>query len=153
LSIKEDIKAKGFQSEQEKAFVNLIFTAAHFESLFLQLVKAYDISSPQYNVLRILRGQHPDTMLGGDLQSRMLHNKSNSTRLVDKLVDKGLVDRTKNPEDKRQMLMSITTSGLALLSELDVKVVDFDQKIMNLPQAQLIMLNNLLDDLRSSSLI
>ena len=151
MSLKKDIKAKGFQSEHEKTFVNLIFTAAHFESKFLQFIKEYDISPPQYNVLRILRGQHPKAMLGGELQERLLHNMSNSTRLVDRLVEKDLVARVKNPEDKRQMMISISQSGLKLLKTLDAEVIEFDEKMMNLPEGQLMVLNNLLDALRYSS--
>jgi DNA-binding MarR family transcriptional regulator len=71
-------------------------------------------------------------MLGGELQDRLLHNTSNSTRLVDRLLDKGLVNRQKNPEDKRQMMISITQSGLKLFKNLDVAVIEFDKKMMNL---------------------
>jgi DNA-binding MarR family transcriptional regulator len=117
----------------------------------MQFIKGYEISPPQYNVLRILRGQHPKVMLGGELQDRLLHNMSNSTRLVDRLLDKGLVNRQKNPEDKRQMMISITQCGLKLLKDLDVAVLEFDEKMMNLPEGQLMVLNNLLDDLRRSS--
>ena len=151
MSIKKDIQTKGFHSEQEKAFVNLIPTAAHFESLFTHFIKDFGLSPQQYNVLRILRGQSPNAILGGELQKRMLHNMSNATRLVDKLVEKGLVDRSKNSNDKRQILVSINKQGLKLLAKLDNEVVNFDEKIMNLPEAQLMVLNLLLDDLRASS--
>ena len=151
MSIKKDIQTKGFHSEQEKAFVNLIHTAAHFESLFTHFIKDFGLSPQQYNVLRILRGQSPNAILGGELQKRMLHNMSNATRLVDKLVEKGLVDRSKNSNDKRQILVSINKQGLKLLAKLDNEVVNFDEKIMNLPEAQLMVLNLLLDDLRASS--
>lgn len=153
MGLKDDIKAKGFQSEHEKSFVNLIFTAAHFESLFSHFLKEYEISPPQYNVLRILRGQYPNVMLSGHLQNRLLHNMSNSTRLVDKLVDKGFVNREKNPKDKRQILISITQNGLDLLSQLDPKILEFDEKVMNLPEPQLMVLNKLLDDLRAASMV
>jgi DNA-binding MarR family transcriptional regulator len=131
--------------------VNLIHTAAHFESLFSHFIKDFGLSPQQYNVLRILRGQSPNAILGGELQKRMLHNMSNATRLVDKLVEKGLVDRSKNSNDKRQILVSINKQGLKLLAKLDNEVVNFDEKIMNLPEAQLMVLNLLLDDLRASS--
>lgn len=151
LSIKKDIKTKGFKSEHEKAFVNLIYTAAYFESRFTQFIKSHDITAPQYNALRILRGQHPNKMLGGALQNSLLHKMSNATRIVDRLIEKGFVEREKNPEDLRQMFISITHSGLKLLSELDQKVFDFDREAMNLPEPQLMILNKLLDDLRESA--
>jgi len=151
LSIKKDIQTKGFHSDQEKAFVNLIHTAAHFESLFNNFIKDFGLSPQQYNVLRILRGQYPNTILGGDLQKRMIHKTSNATRLVDKLLEKGLVIREKNSDDKRQILVSINQQGLKFLAKLDAEVLTFDKKIMNLPEGQLMVLNLLLDDLRQAS--
>ena len=141
---------KGFFSEQEKTFVNLIHTAAYFESEFSQFIKDFGLSPQQYNVLRILRGQSPNPILGGDLQKRMLHKMSNATRIVDKLVEKGFADRSKSNKDKRQILVSITKDGLDLLNVLDEEVFNFNSNIMNLPEAQLMFLNLLLDNLRNA---
>jgi len=151
MSLKNDIQTKGFKSEQEKTFVNLIHTAAYFESKFIQFIKEFDLSPQQYNVLRILRGQHPNAILSGKIQKLMLHKMSNATRLLDKLVEKGFVDRIKNKDDKRQVLISITKPGLDILYHLDEGVANFDDKIMNLSEVQLMDLNLLLDELRSSS--
>ena len=81
----------------------------------------------------------------------MHHKMSNATRLVDKLIEKGFVIREKDKDDKRKILVSITNSGLTLLSKLDEEVFKFDQKIFNLTEAQLMVLNLLLDDLRSAT--
>ena len=151
MSLKKEILTKGFFSEEEKTFVNLIHTAAYFESEFSHFIKEFGLSPQQYNVLRILRGQSPNAILGGDLQKRMLHKMSNATRLVDKLEEKGFVDRIKNENDQLQMLVSITKLGLDLLSNLDEGVVSFNDKIIKLPKAKLIELNLLLDELRSTS--
>jgi DNA-binding MarR family transcriptional regulator len=150
MSIKNDIQTKGFISEQEKTYVNLVHTAAFFESKFNQFIKDFGISPQQYNLLRILRGQSPNSILCGDLQERMIHKMSNATRLVDKLEEKDLVVRIKSKEDKRQMLVSINQNGLSLLSKLDTHVADFNLKFMNLPEAQLMVLNLLLDDLKAA---
>jgi len=141
---------KGFFSEQEKTFVNLIHTAAYFESEFSQFIKDFGLSPQQYNVLRILRGQSPNPILGGDLQKRMLHKMSNATRIVDKLVEKGFADRIKSDEDKRQILVSITKPGFDLMNVLDEEVFNFNSKVINLPEAQLMVLNILLDNLRTA---
>ena len=150
MSLKNDIHTKQFKSEQEKTFVNLIHTAAYFESKFNQFIKEFGLSPQQYNVLRILRGQFPAPILSGDLQKLMLHRMSNATRLVDKLVEKGFVDRVKKEDDKRKYLVSITNPGLDILHQLDEGVSDFDDKIMNLSEVQLMDLNLLLNKLRSS---
>ena len=150
MSLKKEILTKGFFSEEEKTFVNLIHTAAYFESEFSHFIKEFGLSPQQYNVLRILRGQSPNAILGGDLQKRMLHKMSNATRIVDKLVEKGFADRSKSNKDKRQILVSITKDGLDLLNVLDEEVFNFNSNIMNLPEAQLMFLNLLLDNLRNA---
>ena len=150
MSLKKEILTKGFFSEQEKTFVNLIHTAAYFESEFSQFIKDFGLSPQQYNVLRILRGQSPNPILGGDLQKRMLHKMSNATRIVDKLVEKGFADRIKSDEDKRQILVSITKPGFDLMNVLDEEVFNFNSKVINLPEAQLMVLNILLDNLRTA---
>ena len=151
MTIKRDIQTKGFHSEQEKTTVNLIHTAAVFESKFNQFIKQFGLSSQQYNALRILRGQAPNAILSGELQNRMLHKTSNATRLVDKLIEKGFVDRVKNKDDQRKILVSITDQGLKFLSKLDAEVSVFNQEAIKLPEAQLMVLNLLLDDLRAAS--
>ena len=101
LSLKKDIQSKGFHSEQEKLSVNLILTAAYFESKFTHFIKDFGVSPQQYNVLRILRGQVPNSIASGELQSRMLHKMSNTRRLGDKFVEKGFVSRAKDKVAKR----------------------------------------------------
>lgn len=150
MSLKDDIQAKGFHSEQEKSFVNLIYTAAFFEANFNKFIKPFGVSSQQYNVLRILRGQFPNSMSSGDLHSRMIHKMSNASRLVDKLVDKGYVIRVVNVNDKRNILVSITDLGLRLVTDLDKEVAAFQKTSIDLPSAKLKDLNLILDELRSS---
>lgn len=150
MSLKDDIQAKGFHSEQEKSFVNLIYTAALFEANFNKFIKPFGLSSQQYNVLRILRGQFPNSMSSGDLHSRMIHKMSNASRLVDKLVEKGYVIRVVNANDKRNILVSITDLGLRLVTDLDKEVAAFQKTSIDLPSAKLKDLNLILDELRSS---
>ena len=150
MSLKDDIQAKGFHSEQEKSFVNLIYTAALFEANFNKFIKPFGLSSQQYNVLRILRGQFPNSMSSGDLHSRMIHKMSNASRLVDKLVKKGYVIRVVNANDKRNILVSITDLGLRLVTDLDKEVAAFQKTSIDLPSAKLKDLNLILDELRSS---
>ncbi|MDB2442741.1 MarR family transcriptional regulator [Flavobacteriales bacterium] len=150
MSLKDDIQAKGFHSEQEKSFVNLIYTAALFEANFNKFIKPFGVSSQQYNVLRILRGQFPNSISSGDLHSRMIHKMSNASRLVDKLVEKGYVIRVVNANDKRNILVSITDLGLRLVIDLDKEVAAFQKTSIDLPSSKLKDLNLILDELRSS---
>lgn len=150
MSLKDDIQAKGFHSEQEKSFVNLIYTAALFEANFNTFIKSFGLSSHQYNVLRILRGQFPNSMSSGDLHNRMIHKMSNASRLVDKLVAKGYVIRVVNVNDKRNILVSITDLGLRFVTDLDNEVAAFQKTFIDLPSSKLKDLNLILDELRSS---
>ncbi len=150
MSLKDDIQSKGFHSEQEKSFVNLIYTAALFEANFNKFIKPFGLSSQQYNVLRILRGQFPNSMSSGDLHSRMIHKMSNASRLEDKLVEKGYVIRVVNANDKRNILVSITDLGLRFVTDLDKEVAAFQKKSIDLPSSKLKDLNLILDELRSS---
>lgn len=150
MSLKEDIQAKGFHSEQEKSFVNLIYTAALFEANFNKFIKPFGLSSQQYNVLRILRGQFPNSMSSGDLHRRMIHKMSNASRLVNKLVEKGYVIRVVNANDKRNILVSITDLGLRFVTDLDKEVAAFQKTFIDLPSSKLKDLNLILDELRSS---
>ncbi len=81
--------------------------------------KPYGISPQQFNVLRILRGQSPKAVSANLIASRMIDRKSNVSRLIDKLLLKGLVTRVENPDDRRAIQVSITTKGLHLLAKLD----------------------------------
>ena len=151
MSLEDDINAKGFPSMEEKTYVNLIFTAFQLESRFNQFIKSYELSTEQYKVLRTLRGQYPEQILSGDIQAHMLKAMSNSTRLVDKLVEKNLVVRTANQDDKRQIMVRITQQGLDLLISLDLKVANLFKDMIKSDKAHLIQLNGLLDEIRDLS--
>lgn len=148
MSLQEDIKASSFPSLEEQTFVNLLYTTSLLEGKFNQFIKTFDLSTEQYKVLRILRGQYPNWILSGDLQSLMLRTMSNSTRLVDKLVEKDLVMRKKNKEDKRQITVCITKGGLDLLKTLDDKIANLFKDLIKSDPTRLEHLNELLDELR-----
>lgn len=151
MDIKEEIKAKKFNSTNEEVFVNLIYTAAQLEIKLVHLLKSYGISPAQYNALRVLRGEYPNSMLSGLLQERMLHKNSNATRLISRLIDKSYVVRQRNTSDKRKVYISITAEGLSFLNKLDLVVTDFEQQAINLPYEKLKQLSELLDEVRESS--
>ncbi len=117
---------------------------------FNEILKPYEISSEQFNVLRILRGQKgvPSNMFA--IQERMIAKTSNTTRLVDKLLLKEFVTREICPDNRRKMEISITKKGLALLNELDPKVLEHEHFFANhLSNEELIQLNFLLEKYRT----
>src|SRR5690606_4382599 len=99
-----------------KSAINIMVLGGRFRREINDLLKTYDISEPQFNVLRILRGQNGSPVNLKDVQQRMVHRTSNTTRLVDKLIEKNLVERVIPKENRRIVEISITKKGLGLLA-------------------------------------
>lgn len=118
-TIEEAIKQKRFKSPAHRLLVNVLFTASYLNTLHLQRLRPYDISVQQFNMLRILRGQSPKAISVNELIDRMLDKSSNASRLVEKLRQKGFVERNECPADRRRVDVRITQSGLDLLDKLD----------------------------------
>ncbi|MFN5879615.1 MAG: MarR family winged helix-turn-helix transcriptional regulator [Flavobacteriales bacterium] len=114
----EDAIHSTFSSPQLKAIVNIRYTSnflGHYQNSFMV---QYDLSMPQFNILRILRGAKGDINVN-KVKERMIEKSPNTTRLMDKLIDKGLIERTRCAEDRRVVYVKITKHGLDLLSEID----------------------------------
>ncbi len=147
MGLEEEIKQKEFKSKQQRAYLNLIFTACHLNLEQTRFFKPYQLSTQQYNVLRILRGQNGKPITIGLIQERMLDVQSNASRLIDKLEEKKLVLRVACPKDKRQMDITITVNGLEILKELDDKLNNKESSI-SLTDTEADLLNDLLNKIR-----
>jgi DNA-binding MarR family transcriptional regulator len=108
-----------FSSSQQRAFILLLFTATKIEDYLNQLLKTQGLTHPQYNVMRILRGQKGNPMMASHLSSRMIHGQSNVTRLLDKLQEKGWVTRQHCTKDRRALWVTPTSEGLSKLEQVD----------------------------------
>ncbi|HEX8708972.1 MAG TPA: MarR family transcriptional regulator [Pyrinomonadaceae bacterium] len=108
-----------FSSPVEEAMLNLMVTADHFRSRLDRVCSRFGLTHGQYNVLRILRGAHPEGHPRCEIAARMLEKAPDVTRLVDRLEAQGLVERERSEEDRRLSLTRITKKGLALLAEMD----------------------------------
>jgi len=102
--------------------LNLFVAAAHVRRRVEDVCEKYELQFSHHNVLRILRGVHPDGYPRREIVERMLDSSPDVTRLIDKLVDRGLVRRSKSPEDRRVTMHTITDKGLALLDEMDPEI-------------------------------
>ncbi|WP_317046430.1 MarR family winged helix-turn-helix transcriptional regulator [Pukyongia salina] len=134
-----------------KSVINMMYTSRYIEDAVMAILKPYDLTIQQYNVLRILRGQKGKPANLCTIQERMIDKSSNTTRLVDKLIKKGWVKRSICEENRRKVEIIITTKGLEILKELDPLTEENNEKILkNLSEEQLVTLNNLLDTLRTT---
>lgn len=151
MKIEEAIQQKRFISEYQKASLNILFTSAWINQTNTAILKPYGLTGQQFNVLRILRGQHPKPATVKLLTERMIDKMSNASRLVDKLLAKGLVERITSTTDRRRVDVNITEQGLALLQEASADIEEglglFER---NLSVDEAIELNRLLDKLRTA---
>jgi DNA-binding MarR family transcriptional regulator len=148
MALEDDVKQTKFSSEQQKAGINILFTGSWLYNINAAFLKKYDLTPEQFNVLRILRGQHPNKMMLADITCRMIDKNSNATRLVEKLRQKGMVKREICEDNRRQVDISITDKGLTLLKSID-DAPEWGETLKRITKAEAQELNRILDKLRS----
>lgn len=150
MKIEEVIKSTMPMDNSKKIILNVLFTQNVITDNFNELLKPYEISGEQYNVLRILRGQKGNPANMSMIQERMVARTSNTTRLVDKLLLKELVTRKVCPENRRKIEVLITQKGLDVLKEIDPKLIEHEQSFSKkLNSEELEQLNHLLEKYRN----
>ncbi len=149
MKIEDEIKGR-FRNEYHKGIINLTYTVNQLSYQLRQSLKEHGISEPQYNVLRVLRGCRSEGPISINfLKERMLDKSSDVSRIIDNLLEKGLVERKENSIDRRLKEIDITEKGLALISDMlqcDKKV---DMLLGKLTAEEVDELNRLLDKIRS----
>jgi DNA-binding MarR family transcriptional regulator len=148
MKLEDEISQKKFRNEYHKAAVNLLFTFSWLRSYQEKIFKPRGITGQQFNILRILRGQHPKPANIKLIRERMLDRMSDCSRIVEKLRAKGLIERNICPADRRHVDVIITKKGLDLLSKLDLINEESDKFLSNLDEKEISQLNRLLDKLR-----
>jgi DNA-binding MarR family transcriptional regulator len=152
MSIEKDIKQqKPFKSPYQKLVVNILYTNNWMNSDHMNILKPFDLTAQQYNVLRILRGQYPNPITVNAIIERMLDKMSNASRLVDKLLLKDYVTRCDNKDDRRACDVRITQKGLDVLKEIDVLQESWETSFSSLTPEEAETLSGLLDKLRGSN--
>lgn len=148
MTIEEEIKQSKFRSVQQKAILNILFTSNWIQNKQKEFFEPFGITGQQYNILRILRGQHPNRISGAEIKNRMLDKNSDVSRLLDRLIGKNLVSKSQCPNDKRASDIAISKEGLGLLEKLDATINNLDIKINSLTIEEANLLNALLDKSR-----
>ncbi len=149
MRIEEIIKSNVTLSDSKKIILNVMYAHNVIGDKFSEILKPHDLSSEQYNVLRILRGQKGSPANMCVIQERMIAKNSNTTRLIDKLLLKDLVTREVCPDNRRKIEVQITQKGLDLLNYLDPMVIEHENYFSsNLNQEEVVLLNDLLEKYR-----
>jgi len=149
LKIEEEIKQSKFKNEYQKLQINVLFTASWLNQQTTQLLKPYKISWQQFNILRILRGRHPEPATVKVLASRMIDKTSNASRLVEKLRQKGYVERNECQEDRRRVDIVLTDLGLQIVNEASVTMEnDMELKLAQITEEEAKLATDILDRMR-----
>lgn len=149
MSLEKEIKqTRPFSSKKEKAIVNIIYTNNWIFLNYSKNLKKYDISNQQYNVLRILNGQNGKPITINEIIERMLDKMSNASRLVDKLLAKGLVSREQRQGNRRACDVILTEKGKSFLEEVKTDMNLNEDKMSPLTDEEFDTLNELLDKMR-----
>jgi MarR family 2-MHQ and catechol resistance regulon transcriptional repressor len=149
MGIDKDIHQNKFRNERHRAIVNLLFTYGWTVERLKQFVSEEGITHQQFNILRILRGNHPTPLSTLTIRERMIDKMSDTSRIVDRLLSKGMVKKVICKKDRRLVDVSITDKGLKLLEKLDKRQDEMDEILSNLSEKEATTLSKLLDKIRS----
>ncbi|MCM8567971.1 MarR family transcriptional regulator [Gramella jeungdoensis] len=150
MKIEELLKTKDKMPESRKLVLNIIVTANYITEKIAEALKPFGVSNQQFNVLRILRGQKGKPANLSTIQERMVSKMSNTTRLVDKLVDKNYCERIVCPSNRRKVEIRITEGGLELLHKIDPVIDEVENDIAKkINEKEILSLNTNLNELRS----
>jgi MarR family 2-MHQ and catechol resistance regulon transcriptional repressor len=150
MGIDQDIHQAKFRNEYQKASVNLLYTYGWITERTKELFATEDITPQQFNILRILRGSHPQPLSTLQIRERMLDKMSDTSRIVDRLISKGLVKKATCKSDRRLVDVMITEKGKKLLERLDERQDELDSIIGNLSVKEAVTLSDLLDKICGS---
>ncbi len=149
MKIEEEIKQNKFQTPYHKAVVNLIYTAHWLEGQHQKFLTDYGITGQQFNILRILKGQHPQSISATEIKQRMLDRNSDVSRLLNRLEKKNLITKKGCESDKRATDIFISEEGIKLLDMVNKEQKTLDH-VLNLNEEEALGLSDLLDKARGT---
>jgi MarR family 2-MHQ and catechol resistance regulon transcriptional repressor len=148
MSIEKDINQGRFANEYHKASVNLLFTYNWLMEKVKEICALENLTPQQFNILRILRGSYPEPLSTMQIRQRMLDKMSDTSRIVDRLIVKGLVKKNISQKDKRLVAVLITPEGRQVLEKMDIQQSRLDNILDNLSAKEASILSDLLDKIR-----
>jgi DNA-binding MarR family transcriptional regulator len=119
MKLEHELKHTKPMEPLQRALLNVLFTASWLDCSINRMLRPYGLTNPQYNILRILRGSHPTGLSVLDIKSRMIDRSSNVSRLVEKLRERGLVERIVHTDDRRMVIVTISEMGGKMLHDIE----------------------------------
>lgn len=150
MGIDKDIHQQKFRNEYQKAVINLIYTYNWMREKTACILENEEITPQQFNILRILRGSYPQPLSTLQIRERMLDKMSDTSRIVDRLLAKELVEKVTCKADRRLVDITISEKGKKLLERLDEKQDEMDGVLKNLTKKEATTLSDLLDKIRTA---
>ena len=148
MRLEEELKQrKPFRDERSKLIVNTIYTGLWFNGMLLDTLKKFNINDQHYNILRILRGRHPEPALTMEIKEVLVNKRGDLTRQLEKLVNLGFIEREINSDCKTQIFSYITKKGLQTLDEIH-KIHDYKDTYSTITEEEAKLANDILDQLR-----
>ncbi|HEX8279140.1 MAG TPA: MarR family transcriptional regulator [Segetibacter sp.] len=148
MKLEDVLKTGKFSSESQKAGLNIMYTAWWLKTLISRELKIFGLTAEQFNVLRILKGKHPEKMCVKDIAGRMIERNSNVPRIIDRLVAKKYADRSNSEIDKRETVIALTDDGIDILQNASKKVNDLFSRAFSIKEEEARQLNDLLESVR-----
>ncbi|MGV3594792.1 MAG: MarR family winged helix-turn-helix transcriptional regulator [Sediminibacterium sp.] len=148
MKLEQAIQSTRFKNEVHKAGLNILYTAWWLKTVMSRELKEFGLTHEQYNVLRILKGKHPELICVKDIACRMIEKNSNVPRIIDRLEIKKLVKRATSEADKRETVISLTQSGIAVLEASTQRVNAIFDEVMVINEAEAASINQLLERVR-----
>jgi DNA-binding MarR family transcriptional regulator len=149
MSFEDDIKQSKKISEHQKGVANLVLTYNEVIGKLEAFLEKYDLTLPQFNILRILRGQYPSPSTNNLIKERIIHRNSDVTRIIDRMITKGLVERSGCCDDRRKVDIIISQEGLRILEEIDSNIDIMEAILSGLEPKEIVEFNRLLDKIRT----
>jgi DNA-binding MarR family transcriptional regulator len=135
MSIRSRLEQRAFSGESDQAVVSVLVAAEHLNEQVSAVISGHGITADQYNVLRILRGVHPEGHPRHEIARRMIHPAPDATRMLDRLLRRKLITRVRDPRDARLSVARITPAGLALLKRMDPEVDEVQRRATSMLSA------------------
>jgi len=150
MKLEQAIQSTKFKSEVQKATLNILYTAWWLKTIMSKELKEFGLTHEQYNVLRILKGKHPEQMCVKDIGCRMMEKSSNVPRIIDRLEIKKLVKRSTSEADKRETVITITPAGINILAASTALIEKVYTTYVTISETEAASISSLLEKVRES---
>ena len=152
MKLEQAIKSNIFKDEIHKAALNILYTSWWLKTLMSKELKEYGLTHEQYNVLRILKGRHPEQMCVKEIATRMIEKSSNVPRIIDRLETKKLVKRSSSSADKRETVIVLTAAGINILKHTTDRLNSTMDETVKITEQQASELNATLEEMRKKDI-